>query len=147
VSATADLFFLLLRSKPSCSVAGSLVVSKVGFGRELLLELGFVGERVMLVDWRFVELFVRGGDMINEAESSPSSVVVDVLSAVGRVKLALVSSSSSCTSGSAASIFSFSITDLFFFSAARALDARLAAELDFLFGLGFFLPMLRDGLD
>lgn len=146
MSATADLFFLLLRAKPSCSVAGSLVVSNVGSGRELLLELGFVGESVMLLDWRFVELFVRGGDIINEAVSSSSSVV-DVLSAVGRVKLALVSSSSSCTSGSAASIFSFSINDLFFFSAARALDARLAAELDFLLVLDFFLPMLRDELD
>ena len=116
----------------------------MGSGRELLFELVFVGERVMLLDWRFVDEFVRGGDISSEAVSSSSSVV-EVLSAVGRVKLALVSSSSSCTSGSAASIFSSSINDLFFFSAARALDARLAAVLDFL--LVFFLPMLRDELD
>ena len=116
----------------------------MGSGRELLFELVFVGERVMLLDWRFVDEFVRGGDISSEAVSSSSSVV-EVLSAVGRVKLALVSSSSSCTSGSAASIFSLSINNLFFFSAARALDARLAAELDFL--LVFFLPMLRDELD
>jgi hypothetical protein len=88
---------------------------------------------------RFVDELVRGGDN-NEAEDmSSSSSAVDVLSDVGKVKLALVSSSSS---GVSSAVFSFLlfINDFFFF--ARALDARRAAAVDFLFV--FFFVMLRE---